>query len=161
MAAHRNGPSDRHSVHRIQNCTLGDIQSQHVYYATTPGRIECTEIQTIVIYDPGCLTVCMSRAFAVQTRLNGSRSCLSLEDPGNMVLDGSPALPHTFYAAFPKLLPLLVSFLQRLHLQLCINQLQWTQEQLNYWNAFCDLRLWSTMSFSRSKRQRKAHVTLL
>jgi len=34
------------------------------------------DMQTIAVDDPARLLVCLSRGFAVQTRLNGSGSCL-------------------------------------------------------------------------------------
>jgi len=62
-------------------------------------------MRPIAIDDPGRLSGCMSRGFAVQTWINGLRSCLGWRLLETQVLsDESPDLRHRFDAAFAKLL---------------------------------------------------------
>jgi len=66
------------------------------------------EMLTDAVDDPGRLSVCLlmaSRGFAVQTWLNGSRSCLWW-DPRNIVLSGN----HVFDAASCSVLVMLYLF---------------------------------------------------
>jgi len=77
-------------------------------------------LQTIVIDDPGCLSVCLSRGWAVQKWLKRSMSCLgwrvqTLGEARNIVLDDSPHPPEQgegFSAAIDKLLWPLVLYIR-------------------------------------------------
>jgi len=60
---------------------------------------------TIAVNDHGCLSLCLSCGFAVQTQLNGLRSCWGGDSwTLGTVLDESPDVPHRFDVAFTKLL---------------------------------------------------------
>jgi len=91
----------------------------HSVSISRPHRMH--KVQTIAIDDPGRLSVCLSRGFAVQTRINGSRSCLVWRLKGHCVRRKS-RLPHGFDAAFAKLLWLLV-YLVELHVRIIVRTL--------------------------------------
>jgi len=78
------------------------------------GRIEC--IRCRLFRSMFTASVSLSRGFAVQTRLNGARSCLGWRLMGNVVLDALSRFPHGFDAAFANLLSCLTCVVLR---QLC------------------------------------------
>jgi len=103
-------------MYYISSYTFGSMdpkgkKKQKLVVVIMPHRIH--ETQTIVIDDPGHLSVCLSCGFAVQTLAKWiakpgagwpSNPWGRLGDPRNIVLYESPQFYHGFDAAFAKLL---------------------------------------------------------